>query len=104
MSRRKDKEDLVRAIEAALRPGEFIRYGESWDFVTDLEEVKKRLDKLLAGGQAGLACDLYELFLAGCYEKAEEVDDSSGNLGMFFKDLFCDWIKARQAAGRRTGP
>jgi hypothetical protein len=43
---------------------------------------------------------LYELFLAGCYEKAEEIDDSSGNLGMFFKDLFCGWIKARQAAGR----
>ncbi len=93
------KADLESAIEAALRPGEFIPYGQSWNFVSRLEEVKGRLDGLLAGGEAARACELYELFLAGCYEKAEEVDDSSGNLGMFFGELFCAWIKARQAAG-----
>ena len=26
---------------------------------------------------------LYQTFLAGCYERAEELDDSSGNFGMF---------------------
>jgi hypothetical protein len=42
---------------------------------------------------------LYEAFLAGCYERAEEVDDSSGNFGMFVENLFCGWVEARQAAG-----
>ena len=37
--------------------------------------------------------------LAGSYEKAEELDDSSGNFGMFVDGLFCGWVKARQAAG-----
>src|SRR2546427_87313 len=46
----------------------------------------------------GRAVSLYETFLAGCYEKAEELDDSSGNFGMFVVRLYRDWIKARQAA------
>ncbi|MDD4890520.1 MAG: hypothetical protein PHU85_11385 [Phycisphaerae bacterium] len=96
----KDRTDLAGAIEAALRLGEFISYNRSWDFVSRLEEVKGQVDGLLAGGQADRASDLYELFLAGCYEKADEIDDSGGNLGMFFEELFCGWIKARQAAGR----
>jgi hypothetical protein len=33
------------------------------------------------------AVTLYELFLAGCYEKAEELDDSSGGFGMFVEGL-----------------
>ena len=45
------------------------------------------------------AVALYETFLAGCYEKAEELDDSSGSFGMFVDGLFCGWVKARQAAG-----
>lgn len=42
---------------------------------------------------------LYEVFLAGCYDKTEEVDDSGANLSMFFEDLFISWIHARQKAG-----
>ncbi len=99
MRKRKNNSDLARAIEAALRLGEFISYKQSWDFVSGLEEAKKLLDRFLDGGEANLACELYELFLSGCYEKANEVDDSGGNLGMFFKELFCGWIKVRQAAG-----
>jgi len=100
MGKLKDRDGLAKAIEAALRLGEFISYKRSLDFVSDLEEVKGQLEGLLAGGQADRASDLYELFLAGCYEKAEEIDDSGGDLGIFFQNLFCDWIKARQAAGR----
>lgn len=37
--------------------------------------------------------------MSGCYEKMDECDDSDGNMGMFFDDLFCDWVKARQKAG-----
>ena len=43
--------------------------------------------------------DLYETFLAGCYEKAEEIDDSGGTFGEFVERLHCDWVRARQAAG-----
>ena len=50
--------------------------------------------------EADRAVRLYEMFLSGCYEKVEEIDDSSGNLGMFFQDLFLSWIEARQKAGR----
>jgi hypothetical protein len=100
MGKRKDNEDITRAIEAALRLGEFISYNRSWDFISGLEEVKGRLNALLAGGDADRASELYELLLAGCHEKAGEIDDSGGSLGMFFQDLFCGWIKARQDAGR----
>lgn len=44
------------------------------------------------------AAALYETFLAGCYEKAEELDDSRGNFGMFVDRLFSGWVKACQAA------
>jgi hypothetical protein len=88
MGKRKTREDLAGAIEAALRLGEFISYNRSWSFVRELEEVKGLLKGLLAGGQADRATDLFGIFLAGCYEKAGEVDDSGGNLGMFFQDLF----------------
>jgi hypothetical protein len=42
---------------------------------------------------------MYETFLAACYLKIEELDDSSGGFGQFVDDLYCDWIKARQAEG-----
>lgn len=89
----------MMAIEIALDPGRFISYGQSGNFVHDLERVKSRVDALAAGGEAERSVRLYETFLAGCYEKAEEIDDSSGNLGMFFGDLFVSWIDARQKAG-----
>jgi hypothetical protein len=45
------------------------------------------------------AVSLYDTFLAGCYEKAEEIDGSSGSFGQFVGELCCGWIEARQAAG-----
>lgn len=48
---------------------------------------------------AAQAVASYETFLAGCYEKAEEIDDSSGCFGDFVGKLHCAWIKAGQAAG-----
>jgi len=62
--------------------------------------VQKKLDALVKSGEAERAAALFELFLAGCYEKADEIDDSGGSLGDFFQDLLCSWIKARNAAGR----
>ena len=96
----KHKEDpLISTIAEALELGDFISYKESWDFVSNLESAKEKIDRLVEVGEANRSVPLYEMFLSGCYEKAEEIDDSSGNLGMFFEELFCSWIKARQKGG-----
>jgi hypothetical protein len=67
-------------MEAALRPGRFIRYGESFAFVQGLERIARSIDGLVAEAPAR-AADLFETFLAGCYQKSEEIDDSSGAPG-----------------------
>ena len=97
MKRRRGRDVIDNAMEHALRLGDFIDYGAAWSFVMELEEVAEQIEQLLPE-EAERAIDLYETFIAGCYEKAEEIDDSSGNLGMFVEKLFCGWIKARQAA------
>jgi hypothetical protein len=38
------------------------------------------IDALVKNGEAERAVGLYKMFLSGCYEKAEEIDDSGGNL------------------------
>ena len=101
MSKRRRAEPLIQTVERALDPGRFVSYGASWRFAQQLEEVKSDLDALVEAGEAQRAVDLYELFLAGCYDKAEEIDDSGGTLGQFFAELFVSWIKARQKAGCR---
>ena len=90
--------DLIEQIEGALNFDTFISYNRAWDFVDSLERVKNKIDTLLKNGKAEQAVSLYEIFLSGCYEKADEIDDSGGNLGMFFEELFCSWIDARQKA------
>lgn len=99
MKRKQTCNPLTLEIEQALDPGRFVSYRQSEDFVRDLENVKSRVDALANGGDAERSVRLYEVFLAGCYEKAEEIDDSGGSLGMFFEELFAAWIDARQKAG-----
>ncbi len=53
---------------------------------TELEEVAEQIEQLLPE-ESERAIKLYETFIAGCYEKADEIDDSSGNLGMFVEKL-----------------
>lgn len=89
---------LEQEIEDALRPGYFIKYGAAWSFVEGLDRVEEKIAKLVDSAPVR-AVALYETFLAGSYEKAEELDDSSGNFGMFVYGLFRGWVKARQAAG-----
>lgn len=97
--RRPTKMDpLEQEIEAALQPGSFIKHGAGWPFVEGLDHVEDKITKLVPSAPARVVA-LYETFLAGCYEKAEELDDSSGNFGMFVDGLFRGWVKARQAAG-----
>ncbi len=88
---------LERGIELALAPGHFVSYRGGSSFVSELESVQEQLAKLTSTNPSQ-AVALYETFLAGCYEKAEEIDDSSGRFGQFVAELHCAWIRARQAA------
>ena len=93
-----NKADPVeQLIQCAFRPGTFVPDGQCFVFVKRLEEAAATIDRLVAIEPAR-AVALYEAFLAGCYAKAEELDDSSGGFGQFAQDLICRWIKSRQAA------
>jgi len=100
MPRKKKHDPLEQAIEIAFRPGRFIPYRDRHEFFSDLEEVAGKVEKLASSGEAERAVRLYETMIAGCHEKAEEIDDSGGYLGDLVQDLFCAWIRARQIAGR----
>lgn len=98
MTRRR-KDDLERAIETALAPGAFIGYRHMSDLIDDVEAVRAGMVALIQDGEAARAVALLQTFIAACYEKSEEIDDSLGSFGQFVGELFCDWIRARQAAG-----
>ena len=83
MKKKRNADPLISQIELVLDLGQFITYNQSWDFVHDLEDTKNKIDDLMESGEADRAVRLYEIFLSGCYEKAEEIDDSGGNLGMW---------------------
>lgn len=102
MAKRKSKitsetEIIEYAIESAIKPGDFIGYNEGWSFVSNLEKVKEQIDAV-ANKKPLQAVELIETFIAVCYEKAEEIDDSSGSFGMFVEELFCSWVNVRQKA------
>jgi len=82
LKRRRRRDAIDQALEYALRLGDFIDYGAAWSFLTELEEVAEQVEQLLPE-ESEHAIKLYETFIAGCYEKADEIDDSCGNLGMF---------------------
>ena len=99
MTRRMIRRDPIEnEIELALSPGSYIRDRACFSFVSSLVEVATQIAELQTT-DAARAAGLYETFLAGCREKAEELDDSSGSFGQFAKNLICRWIKARQASG-----
>ncbi len=87
---------IEQEIELALNPGAFIPDRACFSFVSDLDEVAAKIAKLIASDPARAAA-LYEAFLAACYLKIEELDDSSGFFGQFVDELYCGWVKARQA-------
>lgn len=92
---KKKTDPLIGSIEYALNLGQFISYNHAWDFIRKLENVKEDIDALINEDPKRVV-PLYEVFLYGCTEKIEEIDDSSGSLGMFFEDLLCSWVVARQ--------
>jgi tetratricopeptide (TPR) repeat protein len=89
---------LERDIEMALCPGAFIGYGEYEWFMSGLEAVAAKIAGL-ADPEPSRAVALYETFFAGCYEKIDELGESSDLFTEFMSDLYDGWITARQAAG-----
>jgi hypothetical protein len=85
-------------IRYPRRPLVGIDYRAGWSLVPDLEDIAKQIGKLVRTDPMR-AARLYEAFLAGCYDKAEDFDDSDGNLAAFVAHLHVDWLRARQAAG-----
>lgn len=96
MRRRSSGDPLERKIEIALDLGGFV--GNSFSFVSDLEEVANRIAPLIRSDPKR-AISLYETFLGGAFEKIETVHDSGGIFGDFVGELFCNWVRARQASG-----
>ncbi len=92
------KVNLEQAIEDALALGAFIGDGSGGGFVDGVEAVRARIVPLIREGDARRAVALLEIFIGGCYEKAGEVGDSGDGFENVVRELFCDWIRARQAA------
>ena len=97
--RRRSRDPFERDIESALRPGEFISYGKSFSFVQSLEALASSIDALIED-DPDRAAYIYETFLAGCYAKTREHNDSGGGLGSFMQQLCCRWVRARQSGAQ----
>jgi hypothetical protein len=95
MVRRRDP--LESAIESALQPGHFIAWNQESAFVAGLEEVE-RSASALTDSDPLRATLLYEVFIAACYLKADEIH-SEWEFGNFVGELANGWIRARQASG-----
>jgi uncharacterized Zn finger protein len=98
-ARRKQVDPFEKAIEVVLNDGNFISYKAAWEFVDRLLRVARQVGELIEN-EPDRAARLFAVFISACHEKANEVDDSSGNFGMFIDGLFARWIKASRAAGR----
>jgi tetratricopeptide (TPR) repeat protein len=95
--KRKQIDPFEQAIEAALSPGAFISYGAASSFVDNVQDVANDIVKIMKS-EPERASLLFETFIGACHEKADEIDDSSGDFGMLVEDLFLAWIKSRQTA------
>jgi hypothetical protein len=100
MTKRRDP--MEKVIESALQSGRFVGWRQGNSLVAGLGEVEHEIAALTASSPAR-ATALYEAFIAACNLKAEEIDDSDGEFGMFAGSRFCGWIQARQAAGADPG-
>jgi hypothetical protein len=87
-------------IETALDPGRYVSERHCFTFVSDLERVVADVTGLVASDPR-LTATSYQTFVAGCTETADEVDDSSGEFGMFVVSLVGGRVSARQAAAAR---
>ena len=69
-----------RDLEFVLRPGKFIPDRACSAYVDSLEEMEAGMVALVASDPAKSVTQ-YEIFLACCFEKIQEIADSSGSFG-----------------------
>jgi hypothetical protein len=98
MKRERLTDPIVAALENAFAPGLFIPDQGCFEFIFDLQTAIQPIEVLL-DTDPQRATSLFETALAGCYLKAEELDDSSGSFGIFIREVVIHWINARQKAG-----
>src|SRR3989344_3055133 len=89
-----------RRIENALMLGNFVSWREISEFREELGTLFEELISF-AEKHPKAAVPVYEVFIAGCLEKGDEVDDSGNDLGGFLEELACAWSKASEAAGMK---
>lgn len=89
-------------IECAIALGHFVSHYEEYEYINELEEAREYLRGLSTDKRFySDAVELYEYFIACCYEKIEEVDTET-SFHDFVKSLFSDWIYVRQISGCDT--
>ena len=71
-------------MEIELRTGRYIKYDEAFVFVDALEEVKEEVLGTIET-EPKRTVELLETFIAACYEKAGEIDDSLSSLEKGFR-------------------
>ncbi len=92
-----ERDPLEAAIETALRLGQFIDWRMESMFTSGLHGIVAQIERVVLTDPER-ARSFYESLLAGCYEKAEEMDDD-GYFGVFVEGFYRGWVKARQTAG-----
>jgi uncharacterized Zn finger protein len=90
--------DWETRIARELVFGQFISWREISEFHQDLESLLAELEKEATQNLAK-SIPIFEIFIAGCLEKSQEIDDSGNHLGMFLEDLFRAWTRACSNAG-----
>lgn len=87
---------IIKNIESALCLGQFVHWRQRKEFFSELSLAKSTIDTLRSSGLANDAAHLYEIFLAGSFEKANEVDDSDGDFAFWIRDLLSDLVESLQ--------
>jgi len=92
-------EETRDIIECAIDLGCFISHYEEHEYIGRLEEAREYLRGMSTDKQFYSATvELYEYFIACCYEKIEEIDTET-DFHYFVESLFSDWIHVRQISG-----
>jgi hypothetical protein len=97
-AKRRHIDPIERSIEQAMEPDRFISCRETSSFVRETERVAVEIEQLIPE-QPDRAARLFGTFIGACHLKAEQFDDSGGDLGVLVGRLFQAWTRARQGAG-----
>jgi len=98
---RKKGPDLAafrRAVDRAVRTGDFVDYHEVRSYARGIENVVDSIADVLREGHAGAVIELAEYALHAIERSIEHVDDSDGNLGYVMDQLHEIHLAACQAA------